>query len=88
MVSKQFQDVSPDRWVDIKQVMHSEAHIEIDADEGTSESHGIEFSWHYGQNVLTVTITVPHFGWALKMAGFHCEEDILDALAKKIEATI
>ena len=84
MVSERFQDISPERWVDVKQVMHSDAHIDIDEDEGTSESHGIEFSWHYGENVLTVTITIPHIGWALKLAGIHCEQDVLDEIAKKI----
>jgi hypothetical protein len=85
MVSQQFPNVTPERWVDIKQVFHSDAHIDIDADEGTSESHGIEFSWHYGENVLTATITVPHFGWVLKMAGFHTEDDVMVKFAAWID---
>lgn len=85
MVSRQFQNVTPERWIDIKQVMHSDAHIDIATDEGTDESHGIEFSWHLGPDqILTVTITVPHIGWVLKLAGIHCEQDVLDSLAKKI----
>lgn len=86
MVSKQFEDVTPERWLNIKQVMHSDAHADISTDEGSAESHGIHFAWLYAAPVLTVTITVPVFGWALKLAGFHAEEDVLAALAKKIDA--
>ena len=84
MISQQFQGVTPERWADIKQVMHSEAHLTIDSDEGSSSSHGVEFSWLFAVPVLTVTITVPVFGWALKLAGFHCEQDVMNAFAKKI----
>ena len=77
--------MDPERWTSVKQVMHSDAHIDIDTDEGTSESHGIEFSWHYGEDVLTVTITAPKITWLLKLAGIHCEQDIMDSLAKKID---
>jgi hypothetical protein len=86
MISQQFPNITPERWADIKQVMRSEAHLDIQNDEGTDESHGIEFSWYYGENVLTITISVPHFGWALKLAGFHCEQDVMDSLAKKISS--
>lgn len=86
MVSQRFENVTPDQWRDVKQLMHSEAHIDIGADEGTSESHGIEFSWHYGENVLTVTITVPHFGWLLHAAGFHTEEDVMAKFAAWISS--
>lgn len=86
MVSKQFEGVTPERWVDIKQIMHSDAKIDISTDEGSAESHGIHFAWLYAAPVLTVTITVPVFGWALKMAGLHCEDDVMAAFAKKIDA--
>ena len=87
MVSQRFPNIDPERFTAIKQVMHSDAHIDIDGDEGTSHSHGIEFSWHYGEEdaVLTVTITIPVLGWALKLAGIHCEQDAMNVLAKKIE---
>lgn len=84
MISQQFENVTPDRWTDIKQVMHSEAGLTIDTDEGSGESHGIDFSWLLASTVLTVTVTVPVFGWALKLAGFHCEQDVMNAFAKKI----
>jgi hypothetical protein len=82
MVSKQFEGVTPERWISIKQVLHSDAHITISADEGNSESWGIEFSWHLGPDqILTVTITVPHFGWILHKAGFHTEEEVMEHFA-------
>jgi hypothetical protein len=84
MVSQQFPDVTPERWQDIKQVMHSDAGLTIDTDEGSGESHGISFAWLFAVPVLTVTISVPVFGWALKLAGFHTEQDVMNAFAKKI----
>ena len=84
MISQQFQGVTPERWQDIKQVMHSDAGLSIEADEGSGQSHGIQFAWLFAVPVLTVTITVPVFGWALKLAGFHCEQDVMNAFAKKI----
>lgn len=79
MVSQRFDSVTPERWIDIKQVLHSDANITVSADEGTKEDyHGIDFSWHLGPDqILTVTITVPHFGWLLHKAGFHTEEDVM-----------
>jgi len=85
MISQQFTGITPERWQDIKQIMHSDAGLSILADEGSGDSHGINFAWLFAVPVLTVTITVPVFGWALKLAGFHCEQDVLDALAKKID---
>jgi len=85
MISQQFQNVTPKRWLDIKQVMHSDAGLTIDSDKGKSSSHGIDFNWLFAVPVLTVTITVPVFGWALKLAGFHCEQDVMNAFAKKID---
>jgi hypothetical protein len=84
MISQQFQNVTPERWTDIKQVMHSDAGLTIDTDEGSGSSHGINFNWLFSVPVLTVSVTVPVFGWALKLAGFHCEQDVMDAFAKKI----
>ena len=77
MISQQFQGVTPERWISIKQVMHSEAGITIDSDDSSAESHGIQFSWLLASQNLTVTIAVPHFGWILKAAGFHTEEDVM-----------
>ena len=85
MVTQQFTGITPDRWQDIRQMMYSDAHIDIYADEGGSTSHGINFAWLFAVPVLTVTITVPVFGWALKLAGFHCEQDVMNAFAKKID---
>ena len=85
MISKQFQNVTPERWADIKQVMHSDLGLTIDSDEGSGESHGIHFAWICAEPVLTVSITVPAFGWALRLAGYHCENDVLAAVAKKID---
>lgn len=84
MVTQQFQNVTPERWQDIKQVMHSDAGLTISTDEGSGQSHGIEFAWLFSAPVLTVSVTVPDFGWALKLAGFHCEQDVMNAFAKKI----
>ncbi len=84
MITQTFQGVTPERWQDIKQVMHSDAGLAIDTDEGAGDSHGIHFAWLFAVPVLTVTITVPVFGWALKLAGCHCEQDVMDAFAKKI----
>ena len=87
MITQTFQGITPERWIDIKQVMHSDAGLTIDTDEGSGFSHGINFNWLLAVPVLTVSITVPVFGWGLKLAGFHCEQDVMSALAKKIEAT-
>ena len=84
MVSQQFQDVTPERWADIKQVMHSDLGLTIETDEGSGQSHGINFAWLFAVPTLTVTVTVPVFGWALKLAGYHCEDDVMAAVAKKI----
>jgi hypothetical protein len=84
MITQQFPNVTPERWIDIKQVMHSDAGLTIDSDEGNGSSHGINFNWLFAVPVLTVSITVPVFGWGLKLAGFHCEQDVMDAFAKKI----
>ena len=78
MITQQFENVTPERWQDIKQVLHSDAHIDIPSDEGNSESHGIQFSWLYASDELTATIAVPNFGWALKLAGFHTEQDVMN----------
>lgn len=86
MVSEQFQDVSPERWLAVKQVMHSDLHLTIEHDSGSGESHGIHFAWLYSAPVLTVSVTVPVFGWALKLAGYHCEDDVIKAVAKKINS--
>ena len=86
MVSQQFQDVQADRWVAIKQVMHSDLKLDIEHDAGSGESHGIHFAWLYSAPVLTVSVTVPVFGWALKLAGYHCEDDVMAAVAKKINS--
>jgi hypothetical protein len=84
MISQQFQNVTPERWTDIKQVMHSDLGLTIDTDEGSGQSHGIEFAWLFAVPALTVTVTVPVFGWGLKLAGYHCEDDVMAAIAKKI----
>ncbi len=84
MVSQQFPNVSPDRWLDIRQVLHSDYHLTISADEGSDQSHGIQFAWLFSVPMLTVNITIPVIDWALKFAGIHCEEDAMDILAKKL----
>jgi hypothetical protein len=86
MVSKQFQAVTPERWLEIKQVIHSDLGLTISSDEGSGESHGIHFAWLCAVPVLTVSITVPVFGWALKLAHYHCEDDVMAAVAKKIDS--
>lgn len=86
MVTKQFQPVSRDRWNDIKTVLHNEAGIKVDTDQGSGETHGIKFSWLYAAaGVLTTTIEVPNFGWLLKHAGLHCEQDVMDHFSKWID---
>ena len=85
MVTQQFTGITPDRWLNIRQVMHSDLHFTIETDEGSTESHGATLSWLLAGTVLTVTVDCPHFGPILKLAGFHCEQDVLDALAKKID---
>ena len=85
MVTQQFQNVTPERWLDVRQVMHSDLGLTIEADEGSGESHGIHFAWLFAVPVLTVSITVPAFGWALRLAGYHCEDDVMRAVAAKIE---
>ena len=85
MITQTVTGITPERWQAIKQVMHSDAGLSILADEGSGDSHGINFAWLFAVPVLTVTITVPVFGWALKLAGFHCEQDVMNAFAKKID---
>lgn len=86
MVTKQFQPVSRDRWNDIKTVLHNDAHITVQTDEGSDSTHGINFSWLYAQaGILTVTIDVPHFGWLLNHAGFKTEQDVMDHFSKWID---
>jgi len=85
MVSQKFLNITPERWLDIKQVIHSDLGLTIEHDEGSGESHGIHFAWLCAVPVLTVSITVPGFGWALKLAGYHCEDDVMKAVAKKID---
>jgi hypothetical protein len=85
MITQTFTGITPERWQAIKQVMHSDAGLTIDSEDGSDSSHGINFSWLLAVPVLTVTITVPVFSWALKLAGFHCEQDVMNAFAKKIE---
>ena len=84
MVTQQFPGITPERWLDIRQMMHSDAHLTIDSDEGSDSSHGIDFAWLFADPALTVTITVSVFGWALKLAGFHCEQDVMNAVTAKI----
>jgi hypothetical protein len=86
MITQQFPNVTPDRWQDIKQVIQSDLHFAIESDEGSTESHGVTLSWLFAAPVLTATVDCPHFGMILKLAGFHCEQDVMSALAKKIEA--
>ena len=86
MITKTFQGVTPERWQAIKQVIHSDLHFAIETDGGSTESHGVTLSWLFAAPVLTATVECPHFGMILKLAGFHCEQDVLDALAKKIES--
>jgi hypothetical protein len=86
MITQQFHPVSLERWGAIKTMMAHEANILIESDDDYAASHGIDFSWLYAAPMLTVTIDVPHFGWVLKMAGLHCEQDVMSAFAKKIEA--
>ena len=85
MQNQTFSPVSAQRWQDIKQVVHSDYGLTVASDEGSTESHGIQFSWLWASNTLTATVAVPHFGWALKMAGFHCEEDVMNAFTGKID---
>ncbi len=85
MVTQQFPGITPERWNDLKTVFSNEAHIQISADEGSSETHGIQFSWLLASQVLTATITVPHFGWLLNHAGFHTEADVMAHFAKWID---
>ena len=84
MISQRFDNVTPDRWTDVKQVIHSDMGLTISTDEGSGESHGIDFAWLFADPALTVTITVSVFGWALKLAGFHCEQDVMNAVTAKI----
>jgi hypothetical protein len=85
MITQQFSNVTLERWADIKQVMHSDLGLTIEHDEGSGESHGIHFAWLFAVPALTVSITVPVFGWALKLAGYHRENDVMAAVAKKID---
>ena len=87
MITKTFQGVTPERWQAIKQAVHSDMHFSIESDEGSKDEYGAVLSWLFAAPVLTITVKVEHFGWILSHAGFHCEQDVLDALAKKIEAT-
>lgn len=86
MVSRQIQPISRDRWNDIKTVLHNEAHITIQTDEGSDSTHGINFSWLFSAVTLTVTIEVPHFGWLLKHAGFDSEQAVMDKFSTWIDS--
>jgi hypothetical protein len=85
MITQTFTGITPERWQALKQVMHSDLHFTVESDEGTTESHGVTLSWLFSAPVLTATVECPHFDLILKLAGFHCEQDIMDALAKKID---
>jgi hypothetical protein len=81
MITKQFTGVTPERWASLKQVFANEAHVQIEHDEGSDSTHGIDFSWLLASAVLTVTINVPKFGWILKAAGLHTEDDVMGKFA-------
>ena len=85
MITQTFQGVTPERWQDIKQVVHSDMHFDIDSNDGSKDEYGAVLSWLLAGTTLTITVEVGHFGWILSHAGFHCEQDIMDALAKKID---
>ena len=85
MVTKTFTDVTPERWLAIKQVFHSDYHIGISTDAGTLDEHGVDISWLLGGDTLTLTITIPHFGWILHHIGIFTEQDALDKFAKLID---
>ena len=87
MITQQFPNMNPQRWLDVKQVIYSDLHFAIENDEGSTSSHGVNLSWLFAVPVLTITVDVPKFGMILKLAGFHCEQDIMDVLAKKIDGT-
>lgn len=87
MVTQQFTGITPDRWLDVKQIAHSDLHLTITSDEGSDTEHGVKLDWLYADPTLTATITVPKFGFALGLMGFHTEQDVMDALAAKIAGT-
>jgi hypothetical protein len=85
MVSKQFQGITRDKWNDIKTVFAHETNVWIQSDEGSASTHGIDFSWLLSGDQLTVSLSVPHFGFALKMAGLKTEDAVMDKFSHWIE---
>ncbi len=85
MISKKFSGVTPERWASLRTVFAHEAHVDIEHDEGSDETHGIHFSWLLASQVLTVTIGVPKFGWILKAAGFNSEQAVMDKFSSWID---
>ena len=76
MITQQFPDVTPQRWLDIKQILWSEARIAISKDEGSGkDSHNIEFAWLLAADG-TLTVTLVHVPWLIVKTG-HSEESIM-----------
>jgi hypothetical protein len=52
-----FHDVSPSKWSEIKDKVHSEVGITIGSDSGEAKAKGITFDWHYdGSSTLVITV--------------------------------
>lgn len=62
MTSRSFSPVSDKRWQDIKSAISQQAGIAINSDSGQGVSHGIEFSWSYANDSLSISvISVPWY---------------------------
>ncbi len=84
MITQTFHGVTPERWVDIKQILWSEARIAISKDEGSGkDSHNIEFAWLLAADG-TLTVTLTHVPWLIVKMG-HSEESIMAQFAAWIE---
>ena len=74
MVAQTFQGVTPERWESLKTMFAHEANVTINSDEGSAESHGIQFAWLLASETLLVTIK--SISWTLKALGM-TEESVM-----------
>lgn len=77
MTSQTFSPVSAERWQDIKVALAQQS-VNISTDSGNISSHGVNVSWDYSGDTLTVIIE--SVSMLDKMAGYS-EQTIMEKFA-------
>ena len=80
MISQTFTPVSPQRWKDIKVALAGYGFV-IDLDVGTGSKDGVNFSWLYLGEKLTITVLYTSF--VDDMVG-EDEQAVMDQITAKI----